>query len=112
MTKIPVVEECELNFKAIDIDDLIKDTELEVEQLEKKYRKREHLLAMIALFVAAAYLAISALNGLTTTAKLLDLFASNPEQAQCESIGGRYDGEACWYNGSKIDVNTYVKEWK
>ena len=33
-------------------------------------------------------------------------------QAQCESIGGRYDGEACWYNGSKIDVNTYVKEWK
>ena len=112
MTKIPVVEECELNFKAIDIDDLIKDTELEVEQLEKKYRKREHLLAMIALFVAAAYLAISALNGLTTTAKLLDLFTSNPEQAQCESIGGRYDGESCWYNGEKVDVNKYVEEWK
>ena len=112
MTKIPVVEECELNFKAIDIDDLIKETELEVELLEKKYRKREHRLAMIALFVAAAYLAISALNGLTTTAKLLDLFTSNPEQAQCESIGGRYDGEACWYNGSKIDVNKYVEEWK
>lgn len=33
-------------------------------------------------------------------------------QAQCESIGGRYDGEACWYNGSKIDVNKYVEEWK
>ena len=112
MTKIPVVEECKLNFKTIDIDDLIKDTELEVELLEKKYRKREHLLAMIALFVAAAYLAISVLNGLTTTAKLLDLFTSNPEQAQCESIGGRYDGEACWYNGEKVDVNKYVEEWK
>ena len=110
MTKIPVVEECELNFKAIDIDDLIKDTELEVELLEKKYRKREHLLAMIALFVAAAYLAISALNGLTTTAKLLDLFTSNPEQAQCESIGGRYDGKQCWYNGSIMDVDKYIEE--
>ena len=112
MTKIPVIEESETFFKVKDIDQLIKDTELEVELLEKKYRKREHLLAMITLFVAAAYLAISALNGLTTTAKLLDLFTSNPEQAQCESIGGRYDGEACWYNGSKIDVNQYVKEWK
>ena len=89
MTKIPVIEESEIFFKVKDVDQLIKDTELEVELLEKKYRKREHLLAMIALFVAAAYLAISALNGLTTTAKLLDLFTSNPEQAQCESIGGR-----------------------
>lgn len=33
-------------------------------------------------------------------------------QAQCESIGGRYDGEACWYNGSKVDVNKYVEEWR
>lgn len=112
MTKIPVIEESEMFFKVKDIDQLIEDTELEVKLLEKKYRKREHLLAMIALGVAATYLAISALNGLTTTAKLLDLFTSNPEQAQCESIGGRYDGEACWYNGSKIDVNKYVEEWK
>lgn len=110
MTKIPVIEESEMFFKVKDIDQLIKDTELEVELLEKKYRKREHRLAMIALFVAAAYLAISVLNGLTTTAKLLTLFTSNPEQAQCESIGGRYDGEACWYNGSKMDVNKYVEE--
>lgn len=112
MTKIPVIEESEMFFKVKDIDQLIKDTELEVELLEKKYRKREHRLAMIALFVAAAYLVISVLNGLITTAKLLDLFTSNPEQAQCESIGGRYDGEACWYNGEKVDVNKYVEEWK
>lgn len=38
--------------------------------------------------------------------------SNNPEQAQCESIGGRYDGEACWYNGEKVDVDEYVKEWK
>lgn len=112
MTRIPVVEESEMFFKVKDIDQLIKDAELEVERLEKKYRKREHLLAMIALFIAAAYLAISVLNGLVTTSKLLSLFTSNPEQAQCESIGGRYDGEACWYNGEKVDVNKYVEEWK
>lgn len=112
MTKIPVIEESEMFFKVKDIDQLIKDTELEVELLEKKYRKREHRLTMITLFVAAAYLAISALNGLTTTAKLLDLFTSNPDQAQCESIGGRYGQKACWYNGEKVDVNKYVEEWK
>lgn len=112
MTKIPVTEEYELNFKVADIDDLIKDAELEFHRLDIKYRKREHRLTTIALCVAAAYLAISCLNGLTTTVKLLDLFASNPSQSQCESIGGRFDGEACWYNGSKVDVNKYVEEWK
>lgn len=112
MTKIPVTEEYELKFKMADVDDLIKDAELEFRRLDIKYRKREHRFAMIALFVAVAYLAISALNGLVTTSKLLSLFTSNPEQAQCESIGGRYDGEACWYNGSKVDVNKYVEEWK
>ena len=34
------------------------------------------------------------------------------KNAQCKSIGGVFDGEACWYNGSKIDVNKYVEEWK
>ena len=38
--------------------------------------------------------------------------SNNPDRAQCESIGGRYDGEACWYNGSKVDVNKYVEEWR
>jgi len=37
---------------------------------------------------------------------------NSQSQAQCESIGGRYDGEACWYNGEKVDVNKYVEEWK
>lgn len=43
---------------------------------------------------------------------LASFFLDNPEQAQCESIGGRYDGEACWYNGEKVDVDKYVEEWK
>lgn len=43
---------------------------------------------------------------------LASFFLDNPEQAQCESIGGRYDGNVCWYNGSKIDVDKYVEEWK
>lgn len=43
---------------------------------------------------------------------LASFFLDNPNRAQCESIGGRYDGDVCWYNGSKIDVNKYVEEWK
>lgn len=43
---------------------------------------------------------------------LASFFFDNPRQAQCESIGGRYDGEVCWYNGSVIDVDKYVEEWK
>ena len=112
MTKIPVTEEHELFCRMKTIDELIKDAELEAKHLDARYRRREHRFTMIALFVATVYLALSVLNGLTTTAKLLDLFAGNPDQAQCESIGGRYDGEACWYNGSKVDVNKYVEEWR
>lgn len=32
--------------------------------------------------------------------------------AQCKSIGGVFDGQECWYNGEKVDVNEYVEEWK
>ena len=31
------------------------------------------------------------------------------KNAQCKSIGGVFDGQDCWYNGSKIDVDEYVK---
>lgn len=43
---------------------------------------------------------------------LASFFFDNPDQAQCESIGGRYDGRQCWYNGEKVDVDKYVEEWK
>ena len=110
MTKMPVVEESTQTFNVKDVDQLIKDAELEMKTLDTKYRKRQHFWCVVALGVAAIYLAISALNGLITTSKLLSLFTNNPEQAQCESIGGRYDGEACWYNGEKVDVNKYIEE--
>ena len=102
MTKIPVK----------DIDQLIKDTELDMKTLDIKYRKRQHFWCMVALWVAMAYLAVGILNNVITMNKLAGLGETSEQQAQCESIGGRYDGEACWYNGSKIDVDKYVEEWK
>lgn len=54
----------------------------------------------IVLAVMGIYCSVSMTSG------------SNQSQAQCESIGGRYDGEQCWYNGSVIDVDKYVEEWK
>lgn len=108
MTKIPVVEVTESSVKVKNVDELIDELIKDAD----KYRKREHRLSMILLGVVTIYLAISVLNGLATTNKLLSMFTNNPEQAQCESIGGRYDGDVCWYNGSKIDVDKYVEEWK
>lgn len=63
-------------------------------------------VGVIAFLVIAALL-LSAIDGAVISTQ-----GSRANQAQCESIGGRYDGEACWYNGSKIDVNEYVEEWK
>lgn len=34
------------------------------------------------------------------------------KNAQCKSIGGVFDGQECWYNGEKVDVDKYVKEQK
>ena len=58
-------------------------------------------------------LALAFIIGVLTTL-IVDgnLKNDSANQAQCESIGGRYDGEACWYNGEKVDVNKYVEEWK
>lgn len=108
MTKIPVVEECDLLCRMKTTDELIEDAELELKRQNIKSRKQIAIL----MWISIVYLAIVSFNGIITTHKLLSLFDTNPEQAQCESIGGRYDGEACWYNGSKIDVNEYVEEWK
>lgn len=108
MTKIPVVKECDLLCSMKTIDELIEDAELELKRQSIKSRKQIAILTWVAI----VYLAIVSLNGIITTRKLLSLFDANPEQAQCESIGGRYDGESCWYNGEKVDVNKYVEEWK
>ena len=58
-------------------------------------------------------LALAFIVGVLTTLIVNGNLKNNSvNQAQCESIGGRYDGEACWYNGSVIDVNEYVKDNK
>lgn len=41
---------------------------------------------------------------------IASFFFSSPQQSRCESIGGRYDGRQCWYNGGKIDVDKYVED--
>lgn len=108
MAKIPVVEACDLLCRMKTTDELIEDAELELKRLGIKSRKQIAILTWLAI----AYLAIVSFNGIITTHKLLSLFDTNPEQAQCESIGGRYGQKACWYNGEKVDVNKYVEEWK
>lgn len=65
------------------------------------------IAAGAAAFLAMVALLLSAING-----AIIGTQGSRANQAQCESIGGRYDGEACWYNGEKVDVNKYVEEWK
>lgn len=58
-------------------------------------------------------LALAFIIGVITTLIVNGNLKNNSvNQAQCESIGGRYDGEACWYNGEKVDVSKYVKEQK
>ena len=65
--------------------------------------------------VAGAVVIILALIGLYLLADgVLSLITTNNPsrqvQAQCASLGGVYDGEACWYNGEKVDVNKYIEE--
>ena len=56
-------------------------------------------------------LALAFIIGVITTLIVDGNLENNSvNQAQCESIGGRYDGEACWYNGEKVDVNKYIEE--
>ena len=61
----------------------------------------------VIAFLAVVTLLLSAINSV-----IVNDHGNRADQAQCESIGGSYDGEACWYNGSKVDVNEYVEEWK
>lgn len=61
---------------------------------------------------AWAWVLLGVALGLLLAVLSIPLFSPADNQAQCESIGGRYDGSQCWYNGSVIDVDKYVEEWK
>lgn len=112
MTKIPVIEESEMFFKMKTTDDLIKDAMLLTEQLKIKHSKREHRMKMLLVSLTSIFLTIFIINGYCAFYRMVRFGKVTEQQAQCESIGGRYDGEACWYNGEKVDVDKYVEEWK
>ena len=65
--------------------------------------------------IAGAIVIILALIGLYLLADgVLSLItANNPTrqvQAQCQSLGGVYDGEQCWYAGKLVDVNALMED--
>ena len=60
----------------------------------------------VGILLALAFI----IGVLTTLIVNGNLKNDSVNQAQCESIGGRYDGEVCWYNGEKVDVNKYIEE--
>lgn len=99
MTKIPVDYVYEEIWK---VSERKEDKKMEDNQIIKLL-----VWAITALAVVGVVLVIM---GICYNVSMLG--GDNQSQAQCESIGGRYDGEACWYNGSKVDVNKYVEEWK
>lgn len=81
----------------------------EDKKMKRKKWSKESVSEMIHTICALLVIAVAIL--------ILFLFVGSAienvdNQAQCESIGGRYGQKACWYNGSKIDVNKYVEEWK
>lgn len=64
--------------------------------------------------IAGASIMILALIGLYLLADgVLSLItANNPSrqvQAQCQSLGGVYDGEQCWYAGKVTNIDDLVE---
>lgn len=87
----------------------IKDAELDMKTLDIKYRKRQHFWCMVALWVAVAYLAVGILNNVITMNKLAGLGESSEQQAQCQSLGGVYDGKQCWYAGKVTSIDDLME---
>ena len=101
MTKIPVAYAYEEIWKVSE--------NKEDKKMKRKKWSKEDVFEIIHFTCELLVIAIAVL--------ILFLFVGSAienadNRAQCESIGGRYGGEACWYNGSKVDVNKYVEEWK
>lgn len=64
--------------------------------------------------IAGAIVMMLALIGLYLLADgVLSLItANNPsrqDQAQCQSLGGVYDGEQCWYAGKKTSIDDLME---
>lgn len=64
-------------------------------------------------YILACLAAMSVIFGLAVLfgiAFKISVTSHAADQAQCESIGGRYDGNSCWYNGKVVDVDTLIKQ--
>lgn len=62
---------------------------------------------LVCLAAMSVIFGLAVLSGITFKISVASHAAN---QAQCESIGGRYDGNSCWYNGKVIDVDTLIKQ--
>lgn len=62
---------------------------------------------LVSIAALTTVLGLALLFGISFKISIANHAAS---QAQCESIGGRYDGQNCWYNGKAVDVNTLIKQ--
>lgn len=101
MTKIPVDYAYEETWK-------VNESKEDKKMKSKKWSK-ESVSEMIRVICELLVISVAIL--------ILFLFVASATEnadahAQCESIGGRYGQKDCWYNGSKVDVNKYVEEWK
>lgn len=101
MTKIPVDYAYEEIWKVSESK--------EDEKMKRKKWNKEEVSESIHLIYELLVIAVAGLILFLIVGSAVD---NADSRAQCESIGGRYGQEACWYNGSKVDVNEYVEEWK
>lgn len=105
MTKIPVDYAYEETWKV--------SKNKEDKKMERRRIMSDKLLTIAAALVVAITLGLFALCvSMYDGAVYSESAKVAAKNAQCKSIGGVFDGEACWYNGEKIDVNKYVEEWK
>ena len=113
MTKIPVQEQAndEPNkaFSQEELERLAAAVLSKTIKAQKALRWRAHIstVAMVAVSMFLAACAWFIVDGSWMLHKALQ---SNPASSQCESIGGRYDGETCWYGGNAINVDKYINQ--
>ena len=68
----------------------------------------------LATKIAGAVVAVLALIGLYlladgVVAVITTNNSSRQVQAQCQSLGGVYDGEQCWYAGKKANIDDIME---
>lgn len=62
------------------------------------------IAAILAIIALGLCLLVDGVTELTTTKN-----QSRQVQAQCQSLGGVYDGETCWYAGKKTSIDDLME---